>query len=164
MAPKPQQSTKWWYCAHNCMKYRSTVFILREICCLWLRCVKVIQIEMIYDKEWHATAIPVQSIIRGPFKIYDSFTQIQLLQLANTVLTSQNDICLNTPSSKPLEQSFPDSKVHGDNIGPTWVLLAPGRPDVGPINLVIRVCKTVCQFANMTCRRIRSKYTDTKLP
>ena len=33
----------------------------------------------------------------------------------------------------------PDSKVHGANMGPTWVLSAPGGPHVGPINLVIRV-------------------------
>ena len=34
---------------------------------------------------------------------------------------------------------FPDSKVHGANMGPTWVLSAPGGPYVGPINLAIRV-------------------------
>ena len=27
---------------------------------------------------------------------------------------------------------LPDSKVHGANIGPTWVLSAPGGPHVGP--------------------------------
>ena len=34
---------------------------------------------------------------------------------------------------------YPDSKVHGANIGPTWVLSAPDGPHVGPMNLVIRV-------------------------
>ena len=33
----------------------------------------------------------------------------------------------------------PDSKVHGANMGPTWVLSAPAGPHVGPINLAIRV-------------------------
>ena len=33
----------------------------------------------------------------------------------------------------------PHSKVHGANMGPTWVLSAPDGPHVGPINLVIRV-------------------------
>ena len=28
-----------------------------------------------------------------------------------------------------------DSKVHGANMGPTWVLLAQDGPHVGPINL-----------------------------
>ena len=34
---------------------------------------------------------------------------------------------------------FPDSKFHGANMGPTWVLLAPGGPHVGNLNLVMRV-------------------------
>ena len=33
----------------------------------------------------------------------------------------------------------PDSKVHGANMGPTWVLSAPAGPHVGPMNLVIWV-------------------------
>ena len=32
-----------------------------------------------------------------------------------------------------------DSKVRGANMGPTWVLLAPDEPHVGPMNLAIRV-------------------------
>ena len=32
----------------------------------------------------------------------------------------------------------PDSKVHGANVGPTWVLSAPDGPHVGPMNLAIR--------------------------
>ena len=31
----------------------------------------------------------------------------------------------------------PDSKVHGANMGPTWVLSSPGGPHVGPMNLAI---------------------------
>ena len=34
---------------------------------------------------------------------------------------------------------YPDSKVHGANMGPTWVLSAPGGPYVGPMNLAIRL-------------------------
>ena len=34
--------------------------------------------------------------------------------------------------------SHPDSKVCGANMGPTWVLSAPGGPHVGPMNLAIR--------------------------
>ena len=33
----------------------------------------------------------------------------------------------------------PDSKVHGANMGPTWVLPAPDGPHVGPMNLATRV-------------------------
>ena len=30
---------------------------------------------------------------------------------------------------------FPDSKVHGANMGPNWVLWAPNGTHVGPMNL-----------------------------
>ena len=35
-----------------------------------------------------------------------------------------------------MQHAYPDSKVLGTNMGPTWVLLAP---DGGPMNLAIRV-------------------------
>ena len=35
--------------------------------------------------------------------------------------------------------TYPDSKVPGANMGPTWVLSAPDGPHVGPMNLAIRV-------------------------
>ena len=35
--------------------------------------------------------------------------------------------------------TYPDSKVHGANMGPTWVLLVPDGAHVGPMNLAIRV-------------------------
>ena len=37
-----------------------------------------------------------------------------------------------------VNRSNPDSKVHVAHMGPTWVLSAPGRPHVGPMNLAIR--------------------------
>ena len=41
-----------------------------------------------------------------------------------------------------MPHTFPESKDHGANMGPTWVLSAPGRPHVGPMNLAIRVINT----------------------
>ena len=38
-----------------------------------------------------------------------------------------------------LNYSILDSKIHGDNMGPTWVLSAPDGPHVGPMNLAIRI-------------------------
>ena len=32
----------------------------------------------------------------------------------------------------------PDSKAHGANMGPTWVLSSPSGPHVGPMNLAIK--------------------------
>ena len=40
---------------------------------------------------------------------------------------------------KPMRRHrIPDSKVHGANIGPTWVLSAPDGPHVDPMNIAIR--------------------------
>ena len=36
-------------------------------------------------------------------------------------------------------KDYPDINVHGANMGPTWVLAAPDGPQVGPMNLAIRV-------------------------
>ena len=40
-------------------------------------------------------------------------------------------------SSADTWANIPDSKVHGANMGPTWVLSAPRGPHVGPMNLAI---------------------------
>ena len=39
------------------------------------------------------------------------------------------------------KQNYPDSKVHGANMGPTWVLSAPDGPHVGPMNLAIWIIR-----------------------
>ena len=36
------------------------------------------------------------------------------------------------------QQAIPDSKIHGANMGPTWVPSDPDGPHVGPMNLAIR--------------------------
>ena len=36
-------------------------------------------------------------------------------------------------------KSFPDSKVHGANMGPIWGRQDPGGPHVGPMNFAIWV-------------------------
>ena len=54
--------------------------------------------------------------------------------------------------------SDPDSKIHGANMGPTWVLSAPGGPHVGLMNLAIRVAKSVVfmyfQCVTQVCQMI----------
>ena len=42
-------------------------------------------------------------------------------------------------TSQQDSDGYPDSKVHGANIGPTSVLSTPVGPNVGPMNLAIRV-------------------------
>ena len=36
-------------------------------------------------------------------------------------------------------QNYPDNKVHGANMGPTWGRQDPGGPRVGPMNFAIWV-------------------------
>ena len=43
-----------------------------------------------------------------------------------------------------MKQVNPDSKIHGDNMGPTWVLSSPGGRHVGPMNLAIWESVIVC--------------------
>ena len=38
---------------------------------------------------------------------------------------------------------YPASKVHGANMGPTWVLSAPDGLHVGPMNLALRVFQVI---------------------
>ena len=51
----------------------------------------------------------------------------------------------------PCSYNYPDSKVHGANMGPTWVLSAPGGPHVGPMNLAIREMLFLCGREVMYC-------------
>ena len=46
-------------------------------------------------------------------------------------------ICIAFPLTT-ITDTFPDNKVHGANMGPTWVLSAPDGPHTGPMNLAIR--------------------------
>ena len=48
-----------------------------------------------------------------------------------------------------IQEIYPDSKVHGANMGPTWVLSAPIGPHVGPMNLAIRVNTVATVSANV---------------
>ena len=50
---------------------------------------------------------------------------------------------------------FPDSKVHGANMGPTWVLSAPDGPHVGPMNFAIRV---ITLGHALVDHKVKSKY------
>ena len=44
--------------------------------------------------------------------------------------------------------NYQDNKVHGANMGPTWVLSAPDGPHVRPMNLVIRVWLHRCEVTH----------------
>ena len=48
---------------------------------------------------------------------------------------------------------YPDTKVHGTNMGPTWALSGPDGPHVGSINLAIRVAFREGNLFNYIFRR-----------
>ena len=48
--------------------------------------------------------------------------------------------CVSDQYEDYKSRTFPDSKIHGAYMGPTWVLSAPDGPHVGPMNLANRVC------------------------
>ena len=53
-------------------------------------------------------------------------------------LEADNFTCFSDLHMLDVGYAFPDSKVHGANMGPTWGRQDPGRPHVGPINLLSR--------------------------
>ena len=52
-------------------------------------------------------------------------------------MTTETDD-MNERDCSRFEFKVPDNKVRVANMGPTWVLAAPGGPHVGPMNLAIR--------------------------
>ena len=54
----------------------------------------------------------------------------------DVVLTLSIECCGNKLSCRSI---YLDNKVHGANMGPTWVLLAPGGSHVSPTNLAVWV-------------------------
>ena len=47
-------------------------------------------------------------------------------------------------------QNYPDSKVNGANMWPTWILSAPDGPHIGYMNLAIRVHGCVSKLTSET--------------
>ena len=71
------------------------------------------------------------------YLIWGPLCQKQVLSVYRARIS--DDISEDTGHYSPMTYTSPDSKVHGANMGPTWVLSAPGGPHVCPINLAIRV-------------------------
>ena len=73
-----------------------------------------------------------------------------------------SNVCSRQTIFLTRSQQWPDSKVHGANMGPTWDLSAPDGPHVGPTNLAIGVIlwETLVQEVGATRNqvwRVRSK-------
>ena len=57
---------------------------------------------------------------------------------------------INASSSTEVIQMYPDSKVHGANMGPIWGRQGPGGPHVGPMNPAIWVLCAICTWEIMS--------------
>ena len=72
----------------------------------------------------------------------DQLRRIWCGVIRETNVTVQGRNCSNRTEIYCLQLHLwhenPDSKVHGANMGPTWVLSAPDGLHVGPMNLAIR--------------------------
>ena len=91
--------------------------------------------ELLRDESWYCcncVAVYVdQSIYRGdPFACVYRWLSITSGQFRSFRCLAFKLCECNT--------KHPDSKVHGVNIGPNWVLSGPDVPHVGPMNLAIR--------------------------
>ena len=77
-------------------------------------------------------------------KAYNKGNCFHVIMPSNTSLLFRIVVpCCTWKSEQAIQDVFPDSKVHGANMGPIWVLSAPDGPHVGPMNLAIRVGATV---------------------
>ena len=74
---------------------------------------------------------------------YHSYKKmLAILAFQSGARTTEKLPCCWNPIFKPCKKiliNYPDSKIHGTNMGPTWVLAAPDGPHVGPMNPAIRV-------------------------
>ena len=105
----------------------------------------------------------------------ESCTNIFMVRISNNIHKMLLDVitrpCPNfigslaglaKPSLKP-GLVYPDIKVHGANMGPTWVLSAPDGPHVGPMILAIRVSNQILHKM-MGCNDIPMPYSQIYLP
>ena len=63
----------------------------------------------------------------------------------------------------PLQVSYPDCKVRGANMGPTWVLSAPDGLYVGPMNLAIRYMPVFVLCEGTAFRSVEQRCPKTTL-
>ena len=54
------------------------------------------------------------------------------------VVSISSDVQMLQASEALNPHVIPENKVHGANMGPTWVLSAPDGPHAGPMSLAIR--------------------------
>ena len=85
-----------------------------------------------YIKASSSTLVTILSNVLAKWK----YIPYNTLRASQTIVTLMSGM-LNSVEAEI--KPFPDKKVHGANMGPTWVLSAPDGPHFGPMNLVIGI-------------------------
>ena len=105
------------------IKYNKTVCIFHGICCRIM--FVVVNFDALAQASWYSNRKETSylPLLNAGFETRVSYTKSPA---DKTVCIFHGIYCR------------PDSKVHGANMGPTWVLSAPDGPHVGPMKLAIR--------------------------
>ena len=109
----------WWMC-------RCSVF--------WIMCIPL------FSLQYFLFNVKIYIVVFSPIDM----CLLGRVVIANRGFTLKFSICSclqNIPFWRNKE--FPDSKVLGANMGPTWVMSAPDGPRVDPVNLAIRVTSCI---------------------
>ena len=61
------------------------------------------------------------------------------------------------------DQLYPDSKVHGANMGPIWGRQDPGGPHVGPMNFAIWVCLKLRLLECVSSHYVEMRVIETRI-
>ena len=64
------------------------------------------------------------------------------------------------PSQRETALFCKESKVHGVNMGPTWILSAPDGPHDGPMNLAIGVSLEIPTYEEFAVENIAGTFCD----
>ena len=98
--------------------------------------------ESRFNITWsHIAGVKLASLTNNNYSRYECdgpiFIEINAIMEIGSLSPAQSYTQRQKTNIFP--NDFPDSKFHGANMGPAWVLSAPDGPHVGPMNLAIRV-------------------------
>ena len=100
------------------------------------------QISILLNKNWNLLCLLTMQMLQ---KVCGSTWKHWKLFISG--MSSTNIIIIdNTHEYNKYSVNVADSKVHGANMGPTWVLSAPDGPNVGPMNLAIWVASVILNW------------------
>ena len=81
-------------------------------------------------------------------------------QCEETCLKKVHSVTSAASKSIMCQSVYPESKVHGTNMGPTWILSARDGPHIGPMNLAI---STVAGYSQALLYIMADLHNDANL-